>query len=113
MAQAANAILLPQQAVTRSNEGDSVKVVGPDGMVSTHAVRVGSAQGNQWLIEDGLKAGELVMVDGFQKLRGPGPVKTVPWEPRVAAGPSLAAAALASAPAAAASAAPRAAPVPR
>ena len=75
MAQAANAILLPQQAVTRSNEGDSVKVVGPDGMVSTRAVRVGSAQGNQWLIEDGLKAGELVMVDGFQKLRGPGPVK--------------------------------------
>ena len=99
MAQAANAILLPQQAVTRSNEGDSVKVVGPDGMVSTRAVRVGSAQGNQWLIEDGLKAGELVMVDGFQKLRGPGPVKPVPWEPRAAAGPPLAA--VASAPAAA------------
>ncbi len=108
MAQAANAVLLPQQAVMRSNEGDSVKVVGPDGMVSTRAVKVGSAQGNQWLIDDGLKAGELVMVDGFQKLRGPGPVKPVPWEPRVAAGPSLAAAAVASAPGVAASASPAA-----
>jgi len=104
-AKASDAILLPQQAVTRSNEGDSVKVVGPDGMVSTRVVRVGSAQSNQWLIEDGLKAGELVMVDGFQKVRGPGPVKPVPWQPLTAAG-SLPATA-ASAPVGAASAASR------
>jgi membrane fusion protein, multidrug efflux system len=84
-AQAADAVLLPQQAVLRSNEGDSVKVVGPDGMVSTRAVKVGGVQGNQWLIEDGLTAGEQVMVDGFQKLRGPGPVKAVPWQPPAAA----------------------------
>jgi len=79
-AQANDAILLPQQAVARSNEGDSVKVVGQDGMVSTRAVKVGSAQGNQWLVLDGLKAGELVVVDGFQKLRGNAPVKPVPWQ---------------------------------
>jgi membrane fusion protein (multidrug efflux system) len=100
-AQANDAILLPQQAVARSNEGDSVKVVGQDGMVSTRAVKVSSAQGNQWLVLDGLKAGELVMVDGFQKLRGPGPVKPVPWQPQAAAGPASAAST--SAPAAAAS----------
>ncbi len=47
-AQAADAILLPQQAVARSNEGDGVKVVGPDGMVSTRAVKIGSAQDSQW-----------------------------------------------------------------
>jgi membrane fusion protein (multidrug efflux system) len=85
-AQVADAILLPQQAVARSNEGDSVKVVGSDGMVSTRAVKVGSAQGNQWIIVEGLKAGELVMVDGFQKVRGPGPVKPVPWQRQPAAG---------------------------
>ena len=85
-AQATDAIVLPQQAVARSNEGDSVKVVAADGMVSTRTVKVGSAQGNQWLIQDGLKPGELVMVDGFQKLRGPGPVKPVPWQPQAAAG---------------------------
>jgi membrane fusion protein (multidrug efflux system) len=83
-AQAADAILLPQQAVVRSDEGDSVKVVGADGKVSTRAVKVGSAQDNQWLILEGLKAGELVMVDGFQKIRGPGPVKPVPWQPQAA-----------------------------
>ena len=85
-AQAADAILLPQQAVARSNQGDSVKVVGADGKVATRAVRVGNAQGNQWLILDGLQAGEQVMVDGFQKLRGPGPVKPVPWQAPAVAG---------------------------
>jgi len=99
-AQAAAAILLPQQAVARSNEGDSVKLVGPDGMVATRAVKVGGVQGNQWLIQDGLKAGEQVMVDGFQKVRGPGPVKPVPWQAQ--AGASASPAAAASAPRAAA-----------
>ena len=97
LAQATDAILLPQQAVVRSNEGDSVKVVGPDGKVATRAVKIGSAQGGDWLIQDGLKAGELVMVDGFQKLRGPGPVKPVPWQAQAAAGPAAAASAPASA----------------
>jgi len=78
-ARAANAILLPQQAVTRSQQGDSVMVVGPDGKVAPRPVKVGSAQGSQWVVLDGLKAGEQVMVDGFQKLRPGAPVKPVPW----------------------------------
>ena len=102
-AQAADAILLPQQAVSRSNEGDSVKVVGPDGMVSTRPVKVGSAQGGQWLIQDGLKAGEQVMVDGFQKVRGPGPVKPVPWQPQAGARAASAPGGAAPAPSAASS----------
>jgi membrane fusion protein, multidrug efflux system len=48
---------------------------------------VGSAQGGQWVVLDGLKPGEQVMVDGFQKLRGPGPVKPVPW-PEPASAPA-------------------------
>jgi membrane fusion protein (multidrug efflux system) len=79
-AQASNAITLPQQAVTRSPQGDSVLVVGPDGKVKPRPVKVGSQQGGQWVIVDGLKAGEQVMVDGFQKLRGDVPVKPVPWQ---------------------------------
>jgi membrane fusion protein (multidrug efflux system) len=43
-------------------------------------VRVGTAQGGGWVILEGLKAGEMVMVDGFQKLRGNAPVKPVPWQ---------------------------------
>jgi len=100
-AQLDNAIALPQQAVTRSNQGDTVMVVGPDGKVAPRPVKLGAAaQNGQWVVLDGLKPGEQVMVDGFQKLRGPGPVKPVAWQPRAASG-----AAAASAPAAPASAA--------
>jgi membrane fusion protein (multidrug efflux system) len=52
---------------------------------------------------DGLKTGELVMVDGFQKLRGNAPVKPVPWQAAGAAS-AAAGAAPASKPASAASA---------
>ena len=81
-AQASNAIALPQQAVTRSPQGDSVMVVGSDGKVGPRPVKVGGQQGGQWVILDGLKTGEQVMVDGFQKLQmmPPGTTfKAVPW----------------------------------
>src|SRR3569833_329100 len=76
-------ILLPQQAVTRSDQGDTVIVVGADGKPAPWPVKVGAAQGNQWVVLDGLKPGEQVVVDGFQKMMmAPGaPVKPVPWKP--------------------------------
>ena len=82
-AQASNAIKLPQQAVTRTQHGDTVSVVAPDGKVSVRTVKIGGEQNNQWVVLDGLSAGEQVMVDGFQKLQmmPPGtPVKAVPWK---------------------------------
>ena len=104
-AKASNALTLPQQAVMRSPQGDSVMLVGADGKVSPRPVKVGNQQGGQWVILDGLKAGEQVMVDGFQKLRGDAPVKPVPWRaPGSQATPSNGKAA---APAAAASSAAR------
>ncbi|WP_370632234.1 efflux RND transporter periplasmic adaptor subunit [Rhodoferax sp. U2-2l] len=78
-AQASNAILLPQQAVTRSPQGDTVMVVGADGKATPRPIQVGGQQNGQWVVMSGLQAGEQVMVDGFQKLRG-GPVKPVPWQ---------------------------------
>jgi membrane fusion protein (multidrug efflux system) len=93
-----NAFTLPQQAVTRSAQGDTVMVVGPDGKVSPRPVKLGNAQGSNWVVLDGLKPGEQVMVDGFQKLRGPAPVKPVPWQ-----APGAAPAAASPAPARAAS----------
>ena len=83
-AQASNAITLPQQAVTRGAQGDTVLVVGAEGQVERRTVKLGSSKGAQWVVLDGLKAGEQVMVDGFQKLQmmPPGsPVKAVPWQP--------------------------------
>lgn len=82
-AQAANAITLPQQAVTRTQQGDIVNVVGEDGKVSPRPVKISAAQNNRWVVREGLQAGEKVMVDGFQKLQmlPPGtPVKAVPWQ---------------------------------
>ena len=99
-AQVANAITLPQQAVTRTQQGDKITVVGADGKLSPRMVKVGAARNNQWIVLEGLKAGEQVMVDGFQKLQmmPPGtPVKAVPWQ----APGSAAAAPAAAAPAAA------------
>ena len=96
-AKAGNAVLLPQQAVTRSNQGDTVMVVATDGKVAPRPVKVGTAQGANWVILDGLKAGEQVMVDGFQKLRPGSPVKPVPWNAGKPAGPAAAQAAPASA----------------
>lgn len=82
-AKAGNAITLPQQAVTRSAQGDIVSVVDAEGKISKRSVTVGGQQNGRWVILDGLKAGEQVMIDGFQKLQmmPPGtPVKAVPWQ---------------------------------
>ncbi|MGY4831261.1 efflux RND transporter periplasmic adaptor subunit [Sphaerotilaceae bacterium SBD11-9] len=90
-AQAQDAITLPQQAVTRGTTGDTVMVVAPDGKVAPRPVKIGSSQNGSWVVLDGLKPGEQVMVDGFQKLRGNAPVKAVPWSPAASATPAAAA----------------------
>ena len=79
-------IVVPQQAVNRGNQGDTVIVVGADGKPAPRPVKVGSQQGTNWVILDGLKAGEQVVADGFQKMTVPGaPVKPVAWSPAPAA----------------------------
>ena len=104
-AQAEAGIVVPQQAVTRGSTGDSVMVVAADGKVLPRPVKIGTSVDGQWVVLDGLKTGEQVMVDGFQKLRGNAPVKPVPWTGAASAGKPVAAApAAASAPAASASA---------
>ena len=103
-AQAGDAVLLPQQAVTRSPVGDTVLVVAADGKPSPRAVQIGGAQGGRWVVLGGLAAGEQVVVDGFQKLRGQPVVKAVPWQSAASAASGVAAdtAAAAAAPAASA-----------
>ncbi|MEX8500280.1 efflux RND transporter periplasmic adaptor subunit [Leptothrix ochracea] len=97
-------ILVPQQAVTRAATGDTVLVVGEGNMPMPRPVKIGSAQGSQWVVLDGLKPGEQVIVDGFQKMRPKSPVRPVPWTPGGAA-PSAPAASVAPASAPSASAA--------
>src|SRR5262249_13181793 len=90
-AQISQALVVPQQAVMRGPQGDSVMVVGADDKAAPRPVKISAAQGGQWVVREGLKAGERVMVDGFQKLHGPGPVTPVPWQPGAASAPASAA----------------------
>ena len=80
-AKAGDAMLMPQQAVTRSSQGDTVMVVDKDGKVSPRQIKIGGEQGGQWVVLGGLKPGEQVVVEGFQKMRPGAPVKPVPWSP--------------------------------
>jgi len=64
----ADAIAVPQQAVQRNGGGGGeVFVVKDDDRVAVQAVRTGSVQDGQWFVTEGLKAGDKVVVEGFQK----------------------------------------------
>ncbi|MEG3791862.1 efflux RND transporter periplasmic adaptor subunit [Lysobacter sp. CCNWLW3] len=67
-----NALLVPQQGITRDPKGSATAmVVNAKGQVEPREVQVGQAIGDKWLVEGGLKAGDRVIVEGLQKI-GPG-----------------------------------------
>ena len=69
------ALLVPQKAVTELQGMYQVAVVGSDGKVSVRTVQVGERSGPMWIIDQGLKPGERVVVEGVQKVRDGMPVK--------------------------------------
>lgn len=91
------AILIPQKAVTEMLGKQFVSVVGADGKVEQRPVKTGDRLGEQWLIEEGLKVGDTVVVEGVQKARPGSTVKAVPLG--ASAAPAAPAAAAAPAPA--------------
>ena len=72
------AILVPQRAVQQGPKGPILYVVANGDKVEIRDVQATSWQGNQWLIEEGVHAGEQVVVDGFQRIMPGVPVKPVP-----------------------------------
>jgi membrane fusion protein (multidrug efflux system) len=70
---AQNAILVPQKAVTEMLGKQFATVVGEGDKVEQRPIRTGARLGDRWVIEDGLKPGERVVVEGLQKAR-PGTV---------------------------------------
>jgi len=72
------AILVPQRAVQQGPKGPVLYVVANGDKVEIRDVQATSWQGNQWLIEEGVHAGEQVVVDGFQRIMPGVPVKPVP-----------------------------------
>ena len=59
-----DAILVPQRAVQQGGKGHFVWVVGKDGKAESRPVTVGDWSGDSWFINEGLQAGEQVVVDG-------------------------------------------------
>ncbi|MEZ2738293.1 efflux RND transporter periplasmic adaptor subunit [Comamonas jiangduensis] len=73
------ALLVPQQAVWRNTQGQAmVWAVGDDKIAKARPVNAVRTVGNTWLVEGGLQAGEQVITEGLQKLRGEMPVNPVP-----------------------------------
>jgi RND family efflux transporter MFP subunit len=72
------ALLVPQRAVNELQGSYQVAVVGDDNRVSIRPVKVGERVGKLWIVNEGVKPGERVIVEGLLKVRDGAPVKPVP-----------------------------------
>ena len=73
------ALLVPQRGVSRNAKGEAtVMVVDKEDKVNERVVTADRAINGEWLITDGLTAGERVVLDGLQKVKPGAPVKAVP-----------------------------------
>ena len=71
-----NALLVPQQGVTRNPRGDATAmVVDGDNKVAGRQITASQAIGDKWLVTDGLKAGDKVIITGLQKVKPGAQVK--------------------------------------
>lgn len=78
---AEQALLVPQQGVTRDPKGNAVAlVVTKEGMVEPHILTVDRTVGDQWLVTAGIAAGDQVIVEGLQKVRPGAPAAPVPYK---------------------------------
>jgi len=82
------AILVPQQGVTRDPKGNAVAMVvdGTD-KVEQRMLQVDRAIGDQWLVRDGLRPGDRLILEGLQKIRPGVQVKVVPFTVKAAPKP--------------------------
>jgi membrane fusion protein (multidrug efflux system) len=79
-------LLAPQIGITRDPKGNgSAMVVNPDGKVGLRVVRVARTIGDQWLVEEGLAAGDRLIVEGLQKVQPDMAVQAVEQSPAATA----------------------------
>ena len=77
MGEVKQGIVVPQRAVTLSERGGSVFVIDAKGLVAPRPVKLGALVDGNWIVESGLKTGDVVIVSNLQKLRPGMPVKAV------------------------------------
>ena len=75
------AILVPQRAVQQGPKGSILFVVGKEDKVEMREIVASSWQGTQWIVEEGVKAGDRIIVEGLHKIAPGAPVKPVPLAP--------------------------------
>jgi membrane fusion protein (multidrug efflux system) len=81
-------LLVPQQALQRTPDGMQSLMLVKDGKIEQVSVTTGEAIKGRWVITSGLKPGDVVVVEGFQKVRPGAPVKVSQWNPGQPAAPA-------------------------
>ena len=87
-----NSVAVPERAIQFTGEQASVTVIGGDNVAAKRPVQLGAQVGGRWIVQSGLKAGERVITDGWQKVRPGQKVRTQasevgkPSAPAVSAG---------------------------
>ncbi len=77
------AVLVPQQGITRDARGTATAmVVGADGKAEARVLQVSRAIGDKWLVDQGLAAGDRVIVEGLQRVRPGAPVRITEPDPK-------------------------------
>ncbi|MEP9316078.1 efflux RND transporter periplasmic adaptor subunit [Pseudomonas sp. LABIM340] len=75
-----DAILVPQQGVSRDERGGATALVVVDGKVEQRELTLDRAVGNRWWVSKGLEDGDQLIVQGLQKVRVGQPVQAIDWE---------------------------------
>ena len=81
-----NAYLIPQIAITRTPTGQAIAmIVNAKGQVESRPVTTAGTQGKDWIVTEGLKAGEKIIVDGIAKVKPEQQVVAKPYQPQATA----------------------------
>jgi membrane fusion protein (multidrug efflux system) len=78
--EAKNVIVVPQRAVQELQSMQSVFTVGPDNKAQARNILTGDRVGDGWIVTQGLKPGDKVIVEGVQKVRPGAPVHPTPYK---------------------------------
>lgn len=82
------ALMVPQQALQRTADGLQSLMLVKDNKIEQLPVTTSGAIKNEWVVTSGLKAGDVVVVEGFQKIRPGAPVQVSQWNKGGAAAPA-------------------------
>jgi membrane fusion protein, multidrug efflux system len=77
-----HSVVIPQRAVQQGAKSHFVWVVGKDGKAEQRPVIVGTWDGDNWFILDGLKDGDAIVVDGAIRVSAGAALKTTPYAPK-------------------------------